>query len=61
MSAEAPWREKNDELTRYRNERQNAENDAGFQVGIYRSSLSEIETKHQLCQGYVPLPPPFLR
>jgi DNA repair protein RAD50 len=50
MSAEAPWREKNDELVRYRNERQNAENDAGFQVGIYRSSLGEIEGKHQLCQ-----------
>jgi len=53
MSAEAPWREKNDQLTRYRNERQNAENEAGLQVGIYRSSLGEIESKHQLCQGYV--------
>lgn len=51
MSAEAPWREKNDQLTRYRAERQTAENDATFNVGLYRSSLSEIEGKHQQCQA----------
>lgn len=55
-SAEAPWREKNDELNRLRTERQNAENDASMQVGIYQSSLSELEGKHRACQACVILP-----
>ena len=51
QSTEAPWRAQNDALTRHRAERQNAENDASLQVGLYRSSLNELESKHQTCQS----------
>ncbi|ORX37164.1 hypothetical protein BD324DRAFT_625039 [Kockovaella imperatae] len=53
QSAEAPWREKMEELNRYRTERQNAENDQSLQVGIYQSSLNDLESKHRACQAYL--------
>ncbi|GFZ50594.1 Hydrolase acting on acid anhydrides [Saitozyma sp. JCM 24511] len=53
QAAEAPWREKNEELNRSRTERANGENEAGLQVGLYQSSLSEVESKHRACQAYV--------
>nr|XP_019013012.1 DNA repair protein RAD50 [Kwoniella pini CBS 10737]OCF51793.1 DNA repair protein RAD50 [Kwoniella pini CBS 10737] len=53
QNAEAPWREKNEALNRYRNERESAENDASLQVGLYQSSMAEIESKHRACQAYV--------
>ncbi|OCF37294.1 DNA repair protein RAD50 [Kwoniella heveanensis BCC8398] len=53
QSAEAPWREKSEALNRYRAERQSNENDASLQVGIYQSSMSEIESKHRACQAYI--------
>ncbi|KAK4689016.1 DNA repair protein RAD50, partial [Tremellales sp. Uapishka_1] len=53
QAAEAPWRERNEALSRYRNERQNNENEASLQVGIYQSSLSELESKHRACQQYI--------
>nr|XP_018262086.1 DNA repair protein RAD50 [Kwoniella dejecticola CBS 10117]OBR84244.1 DNA repair protein RAD50 [Kwoniella dejecticola CBS 10117] len=53
QNAEAPWREKNEALNRYRVERENTENDASLQVGLYQSSMGEIESKHRACQAYV--------
>nr|XP_031864453.1 uncharacterized protein CI109_000367 [Kwoniella shandongensis]KAA5531525.1 hypothetical protein CI109_000367 [Kwoniella shandongensis] len=53
QSAEAPWREKNEALNRYRTERQNEENEASLQVGLYQSSMGEIEGKHRACQAYL--------
>ncbi|WVR06574.1 hypothetical protein IAU60_003606 [Kwoniella sp. DSM 27419] len=53
QNAEAPWREKSEALNRYRAERQNSENDASLQVGLYQSSMSEIEGKHRACQAYL--------
>ena len=38
-----------EQLTRHRNDRANAENDASMQVGIYQSSLGEVESKHRAC------------
>lgn len=40
-------------LIRHRAERANAESEAGLQVGMYQSSLSEIEGKHKACQASV--------
>jgi DNA repair protein RAD50 len=51
QAAEAPWREKNDALIRHRTERANAESEASLQVGIYQSSLGDIEGKHRACQA----------
>ncbi|OCF56822.1 DNA repair protein RAD50 [Kwoniella mangroviensis CBS 10435] len=53
QNAEAPWRQKNEALNRYRAERQNSENDASLQVGLYQSSMSEVEGKHRACQAYI--------
>ncbi|RXK35035.1 hypothetical protein M231_07713 [Tremella mesenterica] len=53
QAADAPWREMNDTLSRHRVERQNAENDAGLNVGMYQSSLHELEGKHRACVTYV--------
>lgn len=50
-AAEAPWREKDEALTRYRSERTSAEDEASMQIGIFQSSLSEIEGKHKACQA----------
>jgi len=50
LSAEAPWREKNEELNRHRVERENEENEASLQAGLYQSSLNELEGKHRACQ-----------
>ncbi|ORY30598.1 hypothetical protein BCR39DRAFT_529095 [Naematelia encephala] len=52
-AAEVPWREKNDALNRMRAERQNSENEASLNVGLYQSSLNELESKHRACQSYV--------
>lgn len=43
----------NDALDRYRIERSNAEEEANTQVGIYQSSLSELESRHKACVRYV--------
>lgn len=43
----------NEALERYRIERQNAEDEASTQAGIYQSSLSELESRHKACQAYV--------
>lgn len=51
--AAAPHREKNEALNRYRNERQEEEDNASMQVGTYQSSLYELESKHRSCQAYV--------
>ena len=56
LSAEAPWREKNEELNRHRTERENEENEASLQVGLYQSSLNELEGKHRACQRYAVSP-----
>jgi DNA repair protein RAD50 len=50
QAAEAPWREKKDQLDRYRSEKEVAEDEAALQVGKYQSSLAEVETKHRACQ-----------
>ena len=51
--AEAPWKEKNEELNRYRSEREAKENEASLQLGLYQSSVSELESKHRACQRCV--------
>lgn len=51
--AEAPWRQKNEEMNRYRAQRANDENQASLQVGLYQSSLNEVEAKHRAVQTYV--------
>lgn len=53
QSAEAPWKEKNEEMARYRTERENAENEASLKVGLCTSSLNELESKHRACQRSV--------
>ncbi|OWZ73899.1 hypothetical protein AYX14_00623 [Cryptococcus neoformans] len=53
QAAEAPWKEKNETLGRFRTERANTEKEASTQVRTYQSSLGEIEGKHKACQAYV--------
>lgn len=50
QTAEAPWKEKNETLGRFRTERANTEKEASTQVRMYQSSLGEIEGKHKACQ-----------
>lgn len=40
-------------MERFRAERQNAEEDANMQIGIYQSSLSQVESKNRACQNYI--------
>lgn len=52
-SAVAPWREKNEAIERHRRDRINSEGEAAHQVDVYRSSLSEVQGKHEACQMYI--------
>lgn len=40
-------------MDRFRAERQSSEDDANIQIGIYQSSLSEVESKNRACQAYI--------
>ncbi|WVQ73482.1 hypothetical protein IAR50_003054 [Cryptococcus sp. DSM 104548] len=52
-AADAPWKEKNDALTRFRVERSSKEREANSQINVFRSSAGEIEVKHKACQDYL--------
>ncbi|ODN93462.1 DNA repair protein RAD50 [Cryptococcus wingfieldii CBS 7118] len=52
-AAEAPWKEKNDALTRFRIERSSKEKDASSDITVFRTSAGEIEGKHKACQDYL--------
>ncbi|WVO14305.1 hypothetical protein L204_101937 [Cryptococcus depauperatus] len=52
-ATETPWKEKHDELTRFRTERASAESHLGEELNKFQSSLREIEGKHKICQTYL--------
>ncbi|WVQ84355.1 hypothetical protein IAT38_006507 [Cryptococcus sp. DSM 104549] len=52
-AAEAPWREKNESLERFRREKKAGEDDLGKEVAVNRASMGEIEGKHKACQSYI--------